>query len=418
MAPTTTRLRGWRFDPVLRLRQAKERLHSSLWFAPAVGTAAALSGAYLIVHLDHELAGRGTWLFDGGPDGARELVSTISSSMLTFTALVFSITILVLQLASAQFSPRVVRTFLQERVTKVALGCFVGTFVYSVAVLSQVRSPPHEFVPAIATWVALMLVLVSVGMFIHYVHRMAHSIRAIAVITKIARDTRDTIDEVYPREPSRQADGAAAAMPPTGPPTVVEYHRDAAGVLTFVDTRALLRLASESDARIAIVPRIGDFVPTGGELLRIWGTPPECDRCCAALAFDIERTLDHDPAFGFRQLVDIAVRAVSPGINDPSTAVQALDHLHDLLRQLSSRDLAIPPSRDVDGVARVWMNGRTYAELVSLAFDEVRDYGATSRQVTRRIEHALLDCRAVATEDKRETLEAQLRAIAAVMQHG
>ncbi|MDX2091547.1 MAG: DUF2254 domain-containing protein [Kofleriaceae bacterium] len=404
---TNTTFQAWRRNPLLRLRAVRQQIRSSLWFAPAVGALLALVAAYLLAWLDHRARGHQAWMFDGGPESARALLSTIASSMLTFTALVFSITILALQLASNQFSPRVIRTFLEDRITKIAIAVFVGTFVYAVAVLSKVRSFPERFVPAIATWTGLLLVLVSIGVFIQYVHRMAHSIRVITIITKVAAETRRGIEHELERAARHVGRGSETGVP-VGAPDAVLHHRGDPGVLTFVDTRRLVELATRAGSRFELLPRIGDFVPTGYEVLHIWGKHGNEANCSAALGFDIERTPDQDPAFGFRQLVDIALRAVSPGINDPSTAVQALDHIHDLLRRLAVRDLRRPPYCDADGIVRLTVRHRSYSDFVHLAFDELRDYGATSEQVTHRIRLALHDCLSVATEDNRAVLREQL----------
>lgn len=404
------RLRELRLDPKLRLEQLFAQIRGSLWLAPTISVSAALIVSIGLVTIEKHLArsrGDGTFFFDGGPDSARELLSTLATSMLTFTALVFSITILVLQLASNQFSPRVIRTFLQHRITKLALGTFVGSFVYSVAVLSQVRSAPEPFVPAIATWIALILVLASVGVFIRYIHGMTHAIRAISVIDTISVDTRDAIDRMFPERVALPPPPVAEL--PAGPATHEILHRGAPGVVTFVDADKLVKLARDADAVIELVPRVGDFVPHGAVLLRTWGTLPDAERCCATVALDVERTIEQDPGFGLRQLVDIAARALSPGTNDPSTATQAVDHIHDLVRRLTLRDFPATARADEDGVIRLVVNALDYGDYVRLAFEEIRNYGASHVQVRDRLERALRDCAAIANPDRRAVLEAELR---------
>lgn len=399
------RLRQLRLDPRLRLAQMMGRLRTSLWAAPTLGVTIAIGAAVALLRIDDgfEQERHAWFLFDGGPESARELLSTITSAMLTFTVLVFSITILVLQLASNQFSPRVIRTFLREPVTKWAMSMFVGTFVYSMIVLSQVRTGDPSFVPAAATWFALVMVLASVAVFIRYIDRMAHSTRAITVITKLAAETRTAIDRMFPGEVAAEPPGDAA-MPEGGPDQVLTYP-DAPGVFSFVDSDHLLALAVERDAVIEIVPRVGDFLPTGATVFRVWGRIDDPDACIAALGIEIERTIEQDPAFGFRQLVDIALRALSPGINDPTTAVQALDHLHDLARRLTLRPFPARTRADDAGDLRLIAPRPDYEDFIRLAFEEIASYGAGSVQVRRRLRAILADCARVAGPGRRRVLD-------------
>lgn len=398
-----------RLNPKLTVRQVLDGLRTSIWAAPTIGVVLALAGAFGLIQLDRVI-GRGRsafYLFDGGPESARELLSTIASSMLTFTALVFSITILVLQLASNQFSPRVIRTFLSERITKVAMAMFIATFVYAMAVLSQVRAAPQPFVPGLATWVALMLVLASVGVFIRYIHRMTHSVRAITIITKIAEETRRSIDHVFPVHPDPK-DAWTVATAPARKPDLTLLHRGAPGVIAYVDLDQLARSVASDEATLEIVPRVGDFVPQGAELVRVWGTLRDKVHCQAAIGLDVERTAHQDPGFGFRQLVDIATRALSPGVNDPTTASQALDQLHDLVRQLTTRDIPTARcARQRDHVTLI-VSVLDYAGYVRVAFEEIRTYAGASVQVRRRLEEALLDCIAIADPERRTPLAEEL----------
>lgn len=394
----------------MKARWLVTRARESLWLAPGIATVAAISLAIGGVSLDHQLEQDrdGWYLFDGGPLAARELLSTVTSAMLSFTVLVFSITVLVLQLASSQFSPRVVRTFLDAPITKWALATFVGTFVFSICVLSQVRGDPSPFVPAVATWTALLLVLISVGVFVRYIHAMAHSIRAINVIAKISAEVREGIDEMYPEELAESAKDEAPAMD-RAPEHVIE-HRGAPGVLAFTDPELIVQTATRCGAVIEIVPRVGDFLPAGAPLFRVWGKIDE-ETTRGAVRIEVERTPVQDPAFGVRQLVDIAVRALSPGTNDPTTAVQALDHLHDLVRRLTIRGFPARARVDSEGHLRVIASRMGYAEYVDLAFSEILHYGKTSPRIVQRISAALLDCAEIASGERRVVLREQLAAV-------
>lgn len=392
-----------------RVHLVRDRIRTSLWLAPSIGVAAAIALAMLLVSVDPRSGFEqlGWFLFDGGPESARELLSTIASAMLTFTALVFSITVLVLQLASNQFSPRVIRTFLQARMTKLTMAIFVGTFAYTTVVLSQIRTDP-AFVPSLATWCALAFAIASVAVFIEYVHHISHAVRAIMVIENIAAETRHTIDELCPeRLPAAGAARRDVSAPP-GPPDAVLDHSGNPGILAAVDRDRLVELARAADAVIEIVPQIGQFIPTGTPLFRVRGEPVEDEAARAAVAIEPERTPVQDPGFGFRQLVDIAVRALSPGVNDPTTAVQALDHLHDLLRRLTTRELPQGLHRDRGGALRLITAECAYADYVALAFDEPRHYGAAMPRIERRIRRAIEDCLVIAPPERRPCLEDQL----------
>lgn len=394
----------------LPLAQLRQRLQTSLWTLPAVAVVLALGGVQALTEVDRRLGPKADrwYLFAGQAESARELLSTIATSMLTFTALVFSITILVLQLASSQFSPRVIGTFLRDRRTQMTLAVFVGAFVYAMALLPEVRAESeegHGFVPALAIFVAFVLVLVSVAVFIQYVHHMAHAIRAVEVIRRVGDDTRRSLEHLYPEEVLEEPPAGRA---PEGPPDGVLVLEGHAGVLSHVDAEGLLEVACEQEVVIALVPRMGDFVPRGAPLFRVWGTARlEASRLRPLVGIAAERTHLQDPAFGFRQLVDIAERALSPGINDPTTAVQAIDQLHDLLRLLAVRRFPSQVRADEEGRVRLVLPAPDWDSYVRLAVDEIRQYGAGSLQVMRRLRALLEDLLKVAPEERRAVLEAQ-----------
>lgn len=392
--------------------KALDWLRTRLWLAPAVTAVVAFASEKALVAVDRSInPHREAWfLFAGAAQGARELLSTIASSMMTFIGLVFSITILVLQLASSQFSPRVLRTFLEDRGTQLAMGSFVGTFVFSMALLPDVRGESEldaAFVPALSIYVAFALVLFSVGVFIHYIDHMAQAIRVITIMKRVSAETHGTIRHMYPDAGLEQVADVAT---PVGPPSLVVHHEGRGGVLCAVDEEALLRLACETSVVVAVVPMPGEFVPHGAAIVRIWGST-SCDRDAlrAALSIGSERTPGQDPAFGFRQLVDIAERALSPGINDPSTAVQALDELHDLLRSLALRQFPAQQRVGPDGELRLILPRPSWAAFVGLALDEIRHYGAGSIQIVRRMRVLIEDCLAVAPPERRPCLEEQQR---------
>ena len=351
-------------------------------------------------------------MFSGTADGARSVLSTIAQSMLTFTGLVFTITMLVLQLASGQLSPRVMRTFLRDHGNQVVLGLFVATFVYTLLTLRDVRSAVDGdggFVPAVSIWVAFTLLLASVAAFVYYIDHMAHAIRASTVITSIWQETVAAIDHLFPERLGDDAEPGAIAVDrdrdePDGPDLVLTARRT--GVVVGVDEDRLFRAASHGDRRLELVPAIGDFVAENAPLIRLWGSwdAPATEALLASIGLADERTLDQDAAFGFRQLVDIAVRALSPGINDPTTAVQALDRIHDLLRRLVTCQFPSRFRADDRGLVRVVVQRPGWDAYVHLGLDEIRLAGEGQLQVHRRLRAILADLGSIAPDDRQAVL--------------
>jgi uncharacterized membrane protein len=328
-------------------------------------------------------------------ESARGLLSLISSWMLTFIGLAFTMTIVVLQLASAQFSPRVLGTLLRDRYSQASLGIFIGTFAYSFMVLREVRSGgSNEFVPAVSLAVAFTLVLISLGVFIRYVNHVAQSIRAGSVITTVAEATRQELDVHWPRREGTTLRSDGWRPYRTIPAPV-------GGLLRSFDTDGLVGLARRWDIVIEIVPKVGGFVPRGAPLVRVLGASGSLDArdVLSQIRLGQERTMRQDPAFGFRQLVDIAERALSPGINDPTTAVQVIDQLHDLLRELLSREIPHGSHTDPEGNVRLVVPTPTWIDFLRLAVEEIRHYGADSIQVSRRLRGMLEDLRTVAPDE-------------------
>ena len=399
---------------MVQVLSIRERLRSSLWFVPSLFAVAAIGLALLLLTVDEALTGDSDvfFLYGGTAEGARSVLSTIAQSMLTFTGLVFTITMLVLQLASSQLSPRVMRTFLRDRGNQVVLGLFVATFLYTLVVLREVRTAVGDdegFVPGVSIWVSFALLLASVGAFVYYIDHMAHAIRASTVITSIANETQQAIERLYPeqlledvpRAPNRDALSRNAEF-------VLKAPR--AGAIVAVDEAKLLSTVGEGDRYLELVPAVGDFVPAGAPLARLGGTwDRDAGRAAQeAIGIGDERTLEQDAAFGLRQLVDVAVRALSPGTNDPTTAVQALDRLHDLLRRLVDRHIPSPERRDDAGDLRLVLPRPGWNDYVELAVDEIRLAGAQQIQVGRRLRHMLEDLLSVAPASRQAVLRREL----------
>jgi uncharacterized membrane protein len=394
----------------LRLQALLDRVRTGFWAVPALCVLLAAGLALGLVAVDRSLDDElGRFTFGAGADGAREVLSAITTSMITFTGLVFSITIVVLQLTSSQFSPRVLRTFLRDRQTQLSLGVFIATFVYAVLVLRTVNGLDDDtFVPALATTVGVVLLLVSVGVFVAYIHHVATAIQISSILQSIWSETRGVLERELP-----------TGLPPT--PLVVRPRETPvavlpaprAGVLTGVDTAALVRLACAADVVLVSDLHVGGFIPEGAPLVEVHrGDAAALDGKAVAHAFQQgqERTMQSDVAFGFRQLADISARALSPGVNDPTTAVQALDKLHDLLRRLVTRSLPTGAHSDGEGRIRLHLPPPRLADYLALAIDEAEQYGEAALQVQQRIDAMLVDLRSAALPEHRDALDARLAA--------
>ena len=238
----------------------------------------------------------------------------------------------------------------------------------------------------------MLLLFVSMFCFVYYIHHIAQSIRPADVIRRVAEETRSSIDGRFPET-------GAAAEPgielPGGPPTRVITCDRASGVVVTISADRLAAMAAEYGCVFEVVPSPGDFLPRHGAAVHAWGGPLDMDEAAILATIHVadDRTMAEDPAFGFRQLVDIAERALSPGINDPTTAVQVIDQLHDMLAMLVQRDIPPLVAKHSDGVARVYLHQPSWETFVTLAFDEIRHYGVGSIQIMRRqrflLEHLL-----------------------------
>ncbi len=386
---------------VVSLGRIRDRVRSTFWLIPASCAVGAIGLAIGLVAADRLVGDtEALYLFPGPPEGARSFLGAIIGAMISFTGLVFSITVVVLVLTSDQFSPRVLRGFLRDLTIQWALGVFVATFVYAMTVHRTVLGTDDEdaFVPRIAITVAFLLVLLSVALFIHYINHIAHVIRVSSIITGIGGETRELLERRLPAD--------APPEPPepdlSAPCLVVTAPRP--GVVVSVNERRIADRACREGLVVVLVPRVGDFVPSGAPLCTIYGGGP-ADWAAADIALDDERTMEQDIAFGLRQLVDIAERALSPSVNDPTTACQALDVMHDLLRRIVTRRLPTGRHTDVEGRVGLVIPQYSAADYLDVALAEVWHYGADAAQVPERLAALLRDLRSVVLPEHRLPVE-------------
>ncbi|MFN3729152.1 MAG: DUF2254 domain-containing protein [Fimbriimonadaceae bacterium] len=382
----------------------------SMWVLPVLFVVAAALASEWIFGLDRHLriTEEQSGLFFTDPDSARALLSTITASLIAFVGTVFSITMVVLQLAGSQYSPRVLREFLRDVRSKLALGFFMATFTFAILTLQKIPGAelgPNDVLPVVSIWTALALMLGSLVVFVIYLGGMAGAIRIENLLHWIVNETRDSLAQMYPEGIGGEGD---PAFRPSGTSTHVSLER--AGVITAIHGPTLLRLAQREDVVIELLIHVGDYAPAGYPVARIWRSQRDLGREVGdAVATGIFRTTEQDPLAGFRYLVDIASKALSPAVNDPTTSVQAVDNLHDLLRRVALRAWPSPVRTDAGGTPRLILPRPGWEDYVRLAVTEVRLFGAHSVSVNRRLLAMLDDLLRAAPADLWPCLERERR---------
>jgi uncharacterized membrane protein len=377
-------------------------LGSSLWFVPVLGMVVALVAAPALRRLD--AATRFT-LLGFAPDGARAVLAALAASVFTFVVFVLSILLVAVQIASANLSPRVIAVFLSSRPVRVCLGLMVFTFLYALAVLGRVEAS----VPQLPVAVAIGASLASIIAFLHLIDHVGRHLRPVSVLCWVGRSGAHVIEAIYPRllSESPEAPGGRPAVGGEPAPQVVRSRTG--GVVLAFDAAGLVALALAADSVIELVPQVGDFVSVGDVLFRARGGRLDEGLLHRHIALGAERTVEQDPAFPFRIIVDIAAKALSPAINDPTTGVLALDQLHHLLRNVGGRRLDTGQVRDAERRLRLVYRTPGWQDFVSLAVTEIRHYGTGSIQIARRLRAMLEDLLAVLPPERHPPLREELR---------
>jgi len=381
----------------------REWLDRSWIVVPAIYIVAALALGKLIPLLESNDVGPLGLSLDR--DSARSILEAVAGGMIAFTGLVVSIAVVVVQFGASQYTPRLVLRFRRDTVVKHALGIFIAPALYALVSLVSVGDGD---VPNLTTGVAVLLLICAVFAFFTLVARLLDLLRPRRLYDQLRAGCERAIDQVYP-DPfdDAPADGATS-LPPAG--ETISLH-GGSGVLSALDRPALLELATNAGTVVEVAPPIGAYVHHGGPLFRLRGPattePPHPALERAAIVAE-ERTLTQDPAFAIRAIVDIAIRALSPAVNDPTTAVQGLDVLEAILQLLARRDLGAGVIRDADGAPRVLYPAPDWTDLLDLALTEIRCYGAPSHQVTRRMRALLAELFAAVPPARRPAIEAQV----------
>lgn len=321
------------------------RVRYSLWFVPGLMVAGALALAYVTARLDANLKPLGGvdtwWIYQGSPAGARAVLSTIAGSMITVAGVVFSLTMVVLSLTSNQFGPRLVRNFMDDAGNQLVLGTFVATFVYCLVVLLTIHGSGSDPLPSLSVNMGLALALASLGVLIYFIHHVASSIQANNLVARVGREFESSVRRLYPEAGDESAPGAPPELPPGFQQRAGALWAHKSGYIQMIDHDRLYELACDQDLLIQVTRRPGDFVIHDNPLALVW--PPESFTPALALrlhrcfSLGVERTEAQDVEYVARLLSETALRALSPGVNDPYTAVTCIDWLGSGLALMAGR---------------------------------------------------------------------------------
>ncbi|WP_232548142.1 DUF2254 domain-containing protein [Propioniciclava soli] len=421
--PDSSRARG--NAPQVKQWNAWQRLWRPFWAVPAAFSVAAVVVGVVLPNAENQLRQFAFFMFPGDDEAARGMLTTIASAMISVTGLVFSITMVVLQLASSQFTPRVLGTFLDSRVVQVTFGFFIATFLYALTVLRSVMGDDgrgdEAFVPRVAVSFGFLLVLACLVCFLAFIRHITSTIQVSKVISRIGDATMDLVDRVYPGAETGGSVDAGPSWSPTAGMTRIDIEvGDRHGHVDEIDFPGLVSIATDAGGVLVLHPQLGDFTTHGHPLATLWDADDELaddetredrekkqaelsKRVNSEVRLATERSMRQDLSFGFRQLVDIGERALSPGVNDPTTATQVIDELHHLLREIVQRN---PPSPYIaeEGVVRLVVHPPTGDLLLRLSLEELIHYGAGGLQVPRKLRLVLNDLAAVALPRYRSTI--------------
>jgi uncharacterized membrane protein len=376
-------------------------IRGSVWLPPVVGMFAALLLLPVTRRVDQFLG----WQAIVGPDGARAMLGALASSMLTFIVFVFSILLVAVQLASAQLTPRIIAVFYGNWVLKASLTFFVFTFTYTLAVLSRIEAS----VPQVSLWVAVYSNVFCIGLFIYLIDHVGKSLRPVSVLTRVGTAGQEVIRDVYPRPVTGTDETPTRVVAAPRAPSRVVASSSTGAVLAF-DEAGLVEMARRADCLIELVPQVGNFLTRGDPLFRLYGGGDAiADReLLHSVAIGPERTMEQDPEFPFRIVVDIASKALSPAINDPTTAVLAIDQIHRLMRTVAARQLDTGRVHDGAGQLRLLYPTPDWDDFVSLSVTEIRQFGRESIQIVRRMRAMLENLISVAPPQRVALLRAEL----------
>ena len=379
------------------------RLNSSFWFVPAVMAVSAVALSFVLIEVDalRDVAqtDNPSALYTFGPEGARATLSVIASSMITVASLIFSITMLSLQLASSQFGPRTLGNFMQDRSNQIVLGTFIATFLYCLFVLRSVRGTEgasfDSFVPHLAVGFGVLMAAASVAVLLYFIHHIATSIRVETLLEKLAVEGCAAVDHVFPERlghgPSDEA--ARQPLPDDFDTDSRQISADSDGYVQYIGSDVLMRIATKNDLVLSIAARPGVFVTQGACVIAAYPKVRVSDEIDedlrGAVVIGRDRTPYQDLEFAIRRIVELAQRSLSPGINDPTTALYCIDRLGQVLGRVADRDIPSPMRFDEGGQLRVLTEVFDLGDVTCRAFAAIARYGMTDADVVTRLAETL-----------------------------
>lgn len=348
-------------------------------------------------------------MYLSSPTGARSILSTIAGSMITVAGVIFSITLVALTLTSSQFGPRILSNFMGDRINQFVLGTFTSTFLYCILILRSVRgSDSYSFTPQISVNVALLLAIMAILVLTFFVHHVASLIQAQNIIERVSHEQLESLNKLFPEHV-----GEGAELPDEAGPRFDESTdncqtllADESGYLQVIDSEGIMKSAVNNELQVRLLVRPGNYISKGSKIALVrssnGGNPgQQVQKLCKAFILGPRRTYVQDAEHGFTQLSEIALRALSPGINDPYTAISCIDRQADAIILLANRKAPSAVRKDEKGSIRVIARPFPYAEAVRAAFSDIRHYGLNHVQVTYRMMEALRRCIDVCSSEER-----------------
>ncbi|MDQ2078212.1 DUF2254 domain-containing protein [Marinimicrobium sp. ABcell2] len=403
-----------KINKVVQMDVLLDRLRSSMWVVPIGILIAMVAAAHGLLHLDSELE-LDLGMAGADIEGARGMLQAVATSMVTVAGVVFSLTLLVLSQASSQYSPRVLRNFLRDRINQAVLGVFLGVYAYCLAVLRGMGGDSDEL-PGLTIMGGFVAALVSVVYLVYFFHHIAESLQLENILKGIEAETLAVIAGLYPQEAGVPDDEDAEVKDEPEFPTL-KVANEKAGYIQHIELESLLDIAESLDTVIYVPHCVGDFIAQGKTLAEVIAgpTPDEklIKKVSSAFSLGVQRSIQQDPAFGIRQMADVAMKALSPGVNDTTNAIMALDRISVIMTELSGR--CFPHRRRmVDDKLRLVVSRPSFENLLGLSFDQLRQWGSANPAILFRLLEVLGDLMNVsATRRRRAVIQDYARRVLA-----
>ncbi|HEU4653843.1 MAG TPA: DUF2254 domain-containing protein [Steroidobacteraceae bacterium] len=416
-------MKARRFLVVERLFNVWQRLTGSLWFVPGVIVFGAVAVAILLVdastHVDSSVLAQYPRVFGATPESSSKMLSTIAGAIITVAGVTFSVLVVAVAQASSQYTPRVLRNFMRDRLSQVTLGALVGVFIYCLVVLRTIRTEEGQtFLPALAVLGALIFAVIAVALLVYFIHHIASTLEVGSIVANIAAETVAAIDRQYPDDANE--DNAIASVRlisalDQGGMRWWPVESWSTGYIQHVEFESLCALAHDAHCVVRLNYGAGDFTVAGGPMLQVLAAEPPDEKLISELrsrfVIDSYRTVYQDVGFGIRQMVDIANKALSPGINDPTTAITCIEYLSAIFVHLVAKRFE-HSHRYIGERLCLIQPQRTFDEFLSDGFTEIRRSGSAQPRVLASVLRALeLIALATRSSDRLHAVNEQLRLV-------